>query len=152
MNKLNANHIKIYIIDYLPKDLLLHLDKLSKKLIFTKKYYEIVTNYGIIHIDCGNMNMLKFHDFPIEKKGNFLLDRSRVTKKKIYSQIPYHHFINENIVNYYENSSNIQLVIEGIINNSQFEIKDFYFLANDSFDFDNKIIAEEIEWFLSVLK
>lgn len=149
-------HNKIYIADYLPFDLKPHLQKLSDKLSFTKSYPEIVTNRGIIIVESGEMNMLKYQDATIEKNGIFLLDRSKVSKENVYSQIPYDYFINHIVVNYYGYSSNVQLVVEGIIgDNDDFIPRDFYFLANDSFDsfdFDNKLIAEEIEWFLSVLK
>ncbi len=149
----SSKHNKIYIADYLPFDLKPHLHKLSDKLSFTKKYSEIVTNYGTIIVESGEMNMLKYHDYPIEKNGIFLLDKSKVSKENVYSQIPYDYFINHIELNYYGHSSNVQLVVEGIIgNDDDFIPRDFYFLANDSFEFDNKIIAEEIEWFLSVLK
>ena len=44
------------------------------------------------------------------------------------------------------------LVIEGKYDGPTFEPVNFYFLANEWVDLENPLIAEELDWFLSVLK
>jgi hypothetical protein len=148
------NKYKIYIDGLLPSDLKKHLHKLNDVLNKSKRYDEFITDNGImISEDNENLYKLIIHDVPIIKKSQFLIDKSIITKEKILSQIPYHHILNKKTVKYYGNSNDIKLVVEGLQDdNATFQPIDFYFLANEYFDFENPINAEELEWFLSVLK
>jgi hypothetical protein len=146
------NNFKIYIDDYNPKDLKPHLHKLNDIYKNSKTLNEFITDKGIIIMDSDKIYRLKYVDVPVIKKGKLLIDKSRVTREHILSQIPYQHFYSQKIVKYYGNSSELKLVIEGKMVGSDFEPDDFYFLANEFVDFDNPIIAEELDWFLSVLK
>uniref|UniRef100_A0A6C0KUG8 Uncharacterized protein n=1 Tax=viral metagenome TaxID=1070528 RepID=A0A6C0KUG8_9ZZZZ len=147
-----SNYNRVYVDDILPKDIKSQLHKLSDKLRTTKKYIEFTTNCGIINLEDGHLKLLKINDAPIERKNRFIIDKSTITKERILSQIPYDNSVEQVVANYYGNSINVQLVVEGNIKSSGFVPINFYFLVNDSFDLDNEIIAEEIEWFLSVLK
>ena len=145
---------KIYIDWLLPYELNKHLHKFNDVLNKTKKYAEFVTDNGIYIVE-GNENLykLKILDVPMIRKEHFLIDKSIIKKEKMLSQIPYHHVYNKVIVNYYGNSADIQLVIENLENSGKkLEPTNFYFLANEYFNFENPLNAEELEWFLSVLK
>jgi hypothetical protein len=146
------NKCKIYIDKYHPKDIKPHLSKLSSFLKGVKKHYEFVSNNSVLLYEGSQLMSLNYKDGPILKNGNFIVDKSNVVKEKVLSQIPYDHFLNEFVLYYYGKSLNLQLVVEEIIKDGKYFVHDFYFLANESFDFDNKLIAEELEWFLSVLK
>jgi hypothetical protein len=148
----NQNNFKIYIDDYNPKDLKPHLHKLNDIYKNSKTLNEFITDRGILIIESDKIYRLKYVDVPVIKKGKLFIDKSRVTRENILSQIPYKHFYNQKIVKYYGNSSELRLVIEGKKVDGDFEPDDFYFLANEFVDFDSPIIAEELDWFLSVLK
>lgn len=143
---------KIYIDEYHPKDIKPHLSKLSNFLKGMKKYYEFVSDNSVLVYEDSQLRSLNYQDGTVLKNGNFILDKSSSKMEKVLSQIPYDHFFNECIVYYYSKSPNLQLVVEEIIRDEKYFVNDFYFLANESFDFDNKLIAEELEWFLSLLK
>jgi hypothetical protein len=149
------NKYKIYINGFLPSDLKNHLHKLNDVLSNTKKYDEFITDNGIYIVE-GNENLykLRIQDVPTIKRENFLIDKSIIKKEKIFSQIPYYHVYNKLVTKYYGKSADIQLVVEGLqdLNDKNFEPNNFYFLANEYFNFENPINAEELEWFLSVLK
>ena len=143
---------KIYIDGFHPKDLKSHLYKLEKYYRKAKKYSELVSEQGTIIVENNKMQKQKVIDVPITKKGNLLIDKSVVSKEPVLSQIPYHHFCNQIVAKYYGYSAEIMLVIEGKYQEHTFEPINFYFLANEWVDLDNSIIAEELDWFLSVLK
>jgi len=143
---------KIYLKGFHPKDLKPHLYKLEKYYRKAKKYTELVSEQGIIIVEGANMQKQKIVDVPIIIKGDLLIDKSVISKEPLLSQIPYHHFCNQIVAKYYGYSAEIMLVIEGKYEGHTFEPINFYFLANEWVDLDNPIIAEELDWFLSVLK
>jgi len=143
---------KIYINGFHPKHLKPHLYKLEQYYRKSKNYTELVSDQGIITVESGKMHKQKAMDFPVIKKDNFLIDKSVISKEQILSQIPYHHYCNQVVAKYYGYSAEIMLVIEGKYDGPIFEPVNFYFLANQWVDLDNPIIAEELDWFLSVLK
>lgn len=148
----SQNHFKIYIDDYSPKDLKPHLHKLNDIYKTSKRLDEFITDTGIFITENDKIYHMQYVDVPIIKRGKLLIDKSKVAKEHILSQIPYNHSYNQKIVKHYGNSSDMQLVVEGKMIDEHFEPDDFYFLANEFFDFENPIIAEELDWFLSVLK
>jgi hypothetical protein len=159
---LHVNHVckdyyKIYINDFDPKNLKQYLPILEPLLQTTKKYIEFLTDQGIILLDCNEKNTIikiKFIDNPILKKDNLLIDKSILKQDIILSQIPYNHYYNEKIIKYYGklNFKQIQFIIEGNLIDYTFEPNDFYFLIDNLLDINDPLIAEELDWFLSVLK
>ena len=127
-----------------------------------EKYIEFLSEQGIFLLNCNRKNIefkkIKYIDKPIFKKGNLLIDKTIFTNEMVLSQIPYYHCYNEIIIKYYERDilnskcNRIKLAIEGKIIDNIFEPNNFYFLVDNLLDIDNPIIAEELDWFLSVLK
>ena len=168
-NNNNSNtkyNIKIYLDDYPPQNILSKLDLLDKLYKQTKNHIEIISTDGIFHIENNKLYKLINHDKQIIQKNNLILDKSICIKNIHYSQIPFEH-ISTNITSiYYGHHKNIQFVIEGIyetniqLKKEKYNINDkyyhfiptnFYFLANEDFDFDNILLMEEINVFLSML-
>jgi hypothetical protein len=143
---------KIYIDGFYPKDLKPHLYKLEQYYRKAKKYTELVSEQGVIILEGGKMYKQKVVDVPVTRKDNLLIDKSVTNKEFILSQIPYDHFCNEIVAKYYGYSAEIMLVIEGKYEGPSFEPINFYFLANEWVNLENPLIAEELDWFLSVLK
>jgi hypothetical protein len=167
---MNIDFYKIYIDHYNPQNIKQNFNKLQFFLQKTEKYIEFLTDQGSFLLDCNGKNLefkkLKYIDKPISKKNNLLIDKSIFKSEIVLSQIPYYHCYNEIIIKYYgrdnhncnnkcnriKNNNSIKLAIEGKIMNDEFEPNNFYFLVDNLLDIDNSIIAEELDWFLSVLK
>lgn len=167
-SKFNS-YMKIYLDDYDPKKLISKFDALDYLYRETKNFIEILSLDGIYYIENGNIFKLNVQDCSLIKKENFILDKSSYIKELTYSQIPYDH-VSTNITSfYYGVNKNIQLVIEGtyhveedmgLMKKNKYNVgnkyyhfvpTNFYFLANEDFDFNQFLNREEINVFLSLL-
>ena len=151
--------MRVYI-NNLNLDILNDISDLFKEyMINSETYIKLYTNEGIYHIEGKNIYFLDAHDKEIkifEKYYNhftLIYDPSFFNKHMCYSIQGDTHLALQSKKYIYKinSSSEIQMVIEYILNEEKFIPNDIYFETEKNIDINDPFIKKEINEFLSVL-
>lgn len=159
---------KLYVKKYAPSSLKKKMEDLSDYYSHFTVNQMIYSNDGIYNIRDNEIFRLHPVDRPTVDYGNYFLDNSYFSEKKVFSQIPDVHVYSQTIQYFYcvGKKSSVYFVVEGIYPNEvvvpsqlktismkqkfdNFQITDFYFESSENIE--NEFITKEVNVILSII-